>query len=117
MGLPWVRLDTQFASNPKILYLIEDEKWRAAFVWVAGLAYAGAHATDGFIPKAALLTFYATPQDVKDLIEVGLWAESKGGYEIRSWAEFQISSEEMANRKRRAQEAALKRWHRNGSHA
>jgi len=38
MGLPWVRLDTNFGSNPKILYLIEDKKYRAAFVYITGLA-------------------------------------------------------------------------------
>lgn len=115
MGLQWVRIDTQFASNPKILYLVEDRKFRATFVWMAGMAYAGAHGTDGFIPKAALPTFHGTQKDAEDLVEVGLWNASLGGWEINSWAEFQPSTEEMAQRKKRAQEAALKRWHGNGT--
>lgn len=115
MGMPWVRLDTQFASNPKILYLVEDRKWRALFVWVAGLSYAGAQGTDGFIPKAAIPLLHGTRKDAHDLVEVGLWIEGLGGWEINSWTEFQPSTQEMEERKKRAQNAAQQRWHRNGA--
>lgn len=111
MGLPWVRLDTQFASNPKILYLIEDKKFRAAFVWTASLGYAGAHGTDGFIPQSALPFLHATKSDAKALVDVGLWLECIGGWEVNSWAEFQPSNAETLERKKKAKEAALKRWH------
>lgn len=111
MGLPWVRLDTQFASNPKILYLVEDKKFRAAFVWVASLGYSGAHGTDGFIPAAALPFLHATKADAKALSEVGLWLETIGGWEINGWNEFQQSSEEAQLRKKKAKDAAMIRWH------
>jgi hypothetical protein len=111
MGMQWIRLDTQFASNPKILYLIEDQKWRSIVVWAASLAYAGTHGTDGFIPKSALNILHGTPRDAKNLVEVSLWVESLGGWEINSWAEFQPSSQEMENRRKRAQAAAMRRWH------
>ena len=111
MGLPWVRLDTQFPSNPKVLYLIEDKKFRAAFVWTASLAYAGEHGTDGFIPAAALPFLHATKRDAAALVEVGLWVISGNGWEINSWAEFQPSNEETQERKKKARDAAMKRWH------
>ncbi len=111
MGLPWVRLDTQFSSNPKILYLIQDKKFRAAFVWVASLGYSGAHGTDGFIPAAALPFLHATKTDAKSLAEVGLWVETIGGWEINGWADFQQSSEESQLRKKKAKDAAMARWH------
>lgn len=114
MGLPWVRLDTQFPSNPKILYLIEDKKFRAAFVWTASLGYAGAHGTDGFVPASALPFLHATKADAKALVDVGLWNECIGGWEINSWAEFQPSSAETAERKKRAKDAAMARWHGDG---
>ena len=115
MGLPWVRLDTQFASNPKILYLVEDKKFRAAFAWLASLGYAGSHGTDGFIPAAALPFLHATKADAKALVDVGLWLETVGGWEINSWAEFQPTSAEMADRKKRAKDAAMTRWHGKGT--
>ncbi|WP_195173514.1 hypothetical protein [Mycobacteroides abscessus] len=111
MGLQWVRLDSQFASNPKILYLIEDKKFRAAFVWTASLGYAGTHGTDGFLPKACLPFLHATKADAKALVDVGLWIESPGGWEINGWSEFQPSNEETLERKSRARAAAMKRWH------
>lgn len=111
MGLPWVRLDTQFPSNPKILYLIEDKNFRAAFVWTASLAYSGAHGTDGFIPTAALPFLHATKRDAAALVTIGLWIKVPGGWEINGWSEFQPSNDETEKRKQRAREAALKRWH------
>lgn len=114
MGLPWVRLDTQFSSNPKILNLIEDKKYRAAFVWTASLAYAGAHGTDGFLPSSCLPFLHATKADAKSLVEVRLWLECIGGWEINSWSEFQPSNAETEERKKRAKDAAMKRWHGEG---
>jgi hypothetical protein len=111
MGLPWVRLDTQFPANPKILYLIEDKKFRAAFVWTASLAYSGAHGTDGFIPAAALPFLHATKGDAAALVEVGLWVEVPGGWEINSWDEYQPSNAESQERKQKAKDAAMARWH------
>lgn len=111
MGLPWVRLDTNFAQNTKILYLIQDKKYRAIVAYVAGLGYSGAQGTDGFLPSACLPVIHASKADAKHLTEVGLWVESLGGWEINSWEEHQQSNEETQQRKKRARDAALKRWH------
>ena len=115
MGLPWVRLDTQFASNPKLLALVADKKYRAAFAWVCSLGYAGAHGTDGFLPENSLPFIHATKNDAADLVRVRLWQPCPGGWEVNGWTEFQQSSEEAAQRKKRAQEAAMARWHGNGA--
>lgn len=115
MGLPWVRLDTQFASNPKVLELAARKKWRASFVYVASLAYSGQHGTDGFIPTNALLFIHATRADAKELVDVGLWIITPGGWEINGWAEFQQSTEETRERRSKAEQASKKancvRWH------
>lgn len=111
MGLPWVRLDTQMPSNPKILYLIEDKNSHSAFVWACSLSYSGAHGTDGFIPKAALKTIHGTLKDAKNLVDVGLWIPVPGGWEVNDWADFQPSSDEHQERKERARAAAMLRWH------
>lgn len=115
MGLPWVRLDTQMPSNPKILYLVEDRKWRAAFNWAASLCYSGGHGTDGFLPKASLPFLHASPKEATILADVGLWLPAPGGWEINSWAEFQPTNEEMQQRRQRAKDAAMKRWHGDGN--
>lgn len=111
MGLPWVRLDTNFAQNPKILYLIEDKKHRAIVAYVAGLGYSGAQGTDGFLPAACLSVIHATRADAKALVEVGLWHEGLGGWEINGWDEHQQSNAETQKRKKNARDAAMQRWH------
>lgn len=115
MGLPWVRLDTQFASNPKLLALIADKKYRAAFAYVAALGYSGAHGTDGFVPELALAFVHATKSDARDLVDVGLWIERPGGFDINGWLEFQASDDEARARSEKARKAAQERWKKRGA--
>lgn len=113
MGLPWVRLDTQMPSNPKVLELTTDGKWRAAFVYVAGLAYAGQHGTDGYLPPTCLMFLHGTRKEAAELVKVGLWHDDTGGWYINGWDDFQLSDEAARLRSKKAREAALKRWHGN----
>jgi hypothetical protein len=110
MGLPWIRLENNLAQNPKILALVEDKNYQAAFAYVCGLGYAGGNGTDGFIPRAALPFIHARPRDAKTLVDVGLWIECAGGWDVNSWNDFQPSTEENAQRKERAKKAAASRW-------
>jgi hypothetical protein len=110
MPLPWVRLDTGFPHNPKVLVLVEDRKWQAIAVYIGGLAYSGAHGTDGFLPQSCLPYIHGTRKVANDLVEAGLWMPRAGGYEINGWREFQPTSEEHADRRKKAQAAAEIRW-------
>ena len=111
MGLPWVRLDTQFPHNPKVLALAEDKKWRAIAVYLCSLSYSGAHGTDGFIPPGALNFIHATKADARQLVAVGLWHEDGPGWQIPDWSQYQPTSKENEERRERARKAAWKRWH------
>lgn len=111
MGLPWVRLDTQFPSNPKVLELTQDGKWRSLFVWLASLAYAGIHESDGYIPNGALPFIHAVKQNATDLVKVGLWEQDTGGWRIHDWEHFQQSSEETRERRGKYRDLANRRWH------
>lgn len=107
MGLPWVRLDTQFASNPKIIDLITAGKWRAAFAYIASLAYAGAQGTDGYIQENSLFLVHARKAEANDLVAVGLWRPAPGGWDINGWDEFQVSDEAARKRRERAQKGGI----------
>lgn len=109
-GLPWVRLDTQFATNPKVLDLVEDKAWRAVAAYTFSLGYAGVHGTNGFIPRSALPFLHATRREATQLCEVRLWVPVEGGWDINGWTDFQPSTEEHAARSERAKRAAQKRW-------
>ncbi len=110
-GLAWVRLDTAFPRNHKILLLLDGrEGHRTAFVYLCGLAYAGEQGTDGFIPKPALRILHGRPADAVRLVDVGLWNESAGGWEVNDWNEYQQTSDESQARSEKARRAAAARW-------
>lgn len=115
MALPWVRLDTAFPTNPKVLALAEDKKWQAIACYVASLAYSGAQGTDGFLPKSCLPFIHGTPRIGSDLVSAGLWRGCPGGWDINGWMEFQPTSDEHEDRKKRAKAAAEIRWARQRS--
>jgi hypothetical protein len=110
MALPWVRMDTQWPNNPKFLQLVEDKKWRAIAVYWAGLSWSGAQGQAGFLPAYALPMIHGTRREAADLIDVGLWVPSRGGWDINDWSEYQPTNEEHEARSQRARDAALVRW-------
>lgn len=116
MPLPWVRLDTSFPYNPKLLAMIsEKDGHRAGLVYLCALAYAGAHGTDGFIPREALPFIHARGSDADRLMRHGFFREQPGGWLIHGWTEFQESNAETQARRARAQAAAQARWGNNGT--
>jgi hypothetical protein len=111
MPLPWVRLDTTFPTNPKLLSLLQEKDGhRAALVYICSLSYSGAHGCDGFVSREALIFIHGRLIDATRLCRHGFWAEQPGGWLINGWAEFQESSEETQRRRKRAQAAAAARW-------
>lgn len=110
MALPWVRLDTAFPRNPKVLTLVEDKRWQAIACYLASLAYSGEQGTDGFLPKSCLPFIHGTTRIATDLVHVGLWHGCPGGWDINGWLEFQASSEEHETRRKKAKAAAEVRW-------
>lgn len=115
MPLPWVRLDTQFPSNPKVLALAEDRKWRALAVYAFGLSYCGAHGTDGFVPRNALPFVHGTTKEAADLVSVGLWHADRKGWLVNDWADYQQLQADAADALQAKRIGARKgncyRWH------
>jgi len=109
--LPWVRLDTTFPSNPKLLAMLAEQNGhRAGLVYLCGLSYCGAHGTDGFLPREALIFIHGRRSDADRLVRHGFWWPQPGGWLINGWEEFQEVSEETRARRVRAQAGAAARW-------
>lgn len=106
----WVRLDTSFPYNPKILALAASRRHRAIAVYCCALAYAGHQGTDGWIPTDALPLLHGRPKDAAWLTEVSLFVVRPGGWQIHDWDDYQPSSEHVRARTSRAQAAAMARW-------
>lgn len=116
MPLPWVRLDSSFATHDKVLDLIgERDGHRAGFVYVCSLSYSGLHGTDGLIPFNALPFIHARKADALRLVEVGLWHPDPQGWRIPNWLTRQqsqaTSTRVLAARRRGASKGACVRWH------
>jgi hypothetical protein len=115
MALPWVRLDTGFPRNPKLLAMLaEKDGHRAGLVYICGLAYSGEQGTDGFIPREAITHLHGRVADAERLVKHCLWVIQPGGWVINGWAEFQESNAETQARRKRAQAAAQARWNSDG---
>lgn len=111
MPLPWVRLDTSFPRNPKLLAMLaEKEGHRAALVYLCMLAYCGEHGTDGFVTREALPFCHARHADATLLVTYKFLYPQAGGWLIHDWDTFQESSDETKQRRIRAQAAAAARW-------
>ncbi len=116
MPLPWVRLDTSFPANHKLLAMLrEKDGYRAAVVYLCSLSHSGAQGADGFIPAEALVFIHGRQADADRLVRHGFWKPQPGGWLINDWNEFQESNAETQARRERAQAAARARWGQNGS--
>lgn len=116
MSLPWVRLDSNIASHDKIVELLSKRDGARAFtLYVCGLGYAGGHATDGAIPKAALPFIHGTERLAIMLVDHRLWEYTEGGWVIRNWDQRQelavIAEMKRAGRKAAGAKGACKKWH------
>ena len=110
-GLEWVRLDTAWPRNPKVLQLV-TRRPRTLVVYLSGLCYSGEHGLDGWIPAAALPFLHGNAGDAAALVDVGLWhtAVDCDGWDINDWHDYQPTADEMEKRKQKAREAARARW-------
>lgn len=111
MAGQWVRVDSNLAANHKVLALLEQRGGDHALnIYVFGLGYCMNAGNDGFIPKLALGLFHGRAKDAQLLVEVGMWHELPGGWQVHDWAEYQPSSEEAVKRSEKAKRAAARRW-------
>lgn len=116
MGLPWVRLDTGWPTNHKVLALLgEGPRGKsAAVVYIGGLCYSGEHGLDGFIPAYVLPVIHGTKKEADLLVDHGFWSVAVGGdgtgWQVESWGDYQESNAETAARSERARQAAMRRW-------
>lgn len=117
MALPWVRLDTAFPRNHKLLSLLQDrDGYRSALVYICGLSYSGEQGTAGFIPDLALPFLHGRQADADRLVKYDFWQPVPGGFMVNGWSEFQAAGAEAEERSRKARRAAEIRWHGQNGH-
>ena len=92
--MAWIKIDDQFRNHPKVLAAGPLASW----LYVCSLTFAGQYLTDGHIPSTMLgmLAAVDNAQELADrLVDVGLWEEVEGGYQIHDFTEYNPTREEV----------------------
>ena len=104
--MTWIKLDDTFPMHPKVIKAGPDAAW----LYVASVCHAGHFLTDGFVDLdvvKSLTRLRQVSRCVSALVDVGLWDEVDGGYQIHDYSNHQKSKESVekqrvANRERQA---------------
>ena len=94
---------------------------RAELLYVRGISYCKKKGTDGFIPTNAIHRVAIRIQAdfealAAELVAVGLWIAEPEGWRVRTYAKWQMTTDEVEAKKRVARGKALRRYHGEGKH-
>lgn len=98
----WLKLDVNFASNPKLIAVGPH----AAYVYIRGLAYCVANLTDGMIPKKEARR-WAGKSVLQRLITIHpgqhnpLWFDIGWAFNVHDFSQWQETKEQVEERARR----------------
>lgn len=110
MALQWIRLDTSFPDNAKIMDLVDQNQHRVVVAHVSMMCHIGKTETNGYFSEGALRRYAITKRDASVATESGLWVPAQNGYEINGWAEYNPVDGAAEARSEKAKKAARKRW-------
>jgi hypothetical protein len=120
----WVKLDDGIADHPKFFdagrHLGRHGIARAFAVYVAGLAYANKHLTDGFLSESVVKSFKIDrkPCEIASVLsfaDVGLWEPVTGGWRIHDYHHHNPKSQDVKDK--READAERKRLERAAKNA
>lgn|GEM_PF-1749231 len=118
--MTWIKLDDSFPNHPKVI----KAGPAAAWLYVSALCYSSSYLLDGYIESSSvevLTNIKHYRKAVDALIEVGLWEEVEGGYQIHDYLEHQksrasVQAEREKSRKRQTKHRAESRRDNTVSH-
>ncbi len=108
MSRIWVKLDATYTEDDSIVAVGP----LAELLYIRALTYCRRRVSDGFVPHAVVPVIAAQiPADAYEmadlLVAAELWLETDGGFLVRSWCEWQVTSESLkaeSERKKLARE-------------
>lgn len=108
MGI--AKFDDGIPDNPKFIQAGPVSSW----LWFCGVLYCRRALTDGFIPKQRVPSLVVgLPQAFKHatrLVEVGLWHEAVGGYEVNDYLHWNPSKSDVEGYRAKDRERKAKQF-------
>ncbi len=101
--MTWVKLDDGFTEHPKIVRAGKT----AAMLLIDSIMYSARQLTDGYVTSTVLVRWgygRSLRAAITSLVEVGLWAEVEGGYQIHDYLDSQQSGASVKAEREAAKE-------------
>lgn len=99
--MSWLKVDDGFPSHEKVMALSEGPcRADAIALWTFAGCWCSHALKDGFVPKGVVRAFGFHLEAAPELVRVGLWTESDGGFRFHDWADYQPSAAQVEERRR-----------------
>ena len=104
--MPFFQVDDQFHSHPKTAWLSDG----AVALWTRAGSHCAAYLTDGFVDEDTVRRLGGKPRAVEQLLTIKaphtspLWFRVEGGYQFHDWDQYQPTSAEVKENRRKARE-------------
>jgi hypothetical protein len=112
----WSKIDDNLPDHPKFVRAGTAASW----LWVCSITYANRLLTDGFIPaeKVPSLGTLQRPQEAaRLLVEVGLWEEVDGGFQIHDFHDHNPRADDVKRKREKDRLRKESERNPNGIHA
>ncbi|GAA1679621.1 hypothetical protein GCM10009745_24420 [Kribbella yunnanensis] len=97
-SVTWFKVDDAFAFHLKVIRAGNS----AIGLWVRAGSWSAQQLTDGLVPADMVQALGGNLGDAEQLVTVGLWEESPGGYKFHDWHDYQPSKAEVESDRERA---------------
>lgn len=104
--MAWFRVDDSFHTSRKVKSIPARQRFAAIGLWTIAGSWCSQELTDGHVPDYMIREWGATVKVVDSLVDSGLWDRVQGGFEFRSWVEYNPSKDRV-RRERAASKARM----------
>jgi hypothetical protein len=115
VSMPWFRMSSSIYADPEVRDLTSTAAGLRAFrLFIFAIGWSVQMSTDGHVPKSMLELLGGTRKDVIALIDARMFEYVEGGYRIRTFAEWQQTTEDQERKREIGRMNQCARWMKEG---
>jgi hypothetical protein len=107
-AVSWFYVDDRFHSHKKLAHLPERMLTACVGLWTLAGSWSRNELTGGSIPSGQVRRLGGTTKEADALVAAGLWVKTEDGYAFHDWAEWQETTEDVAERRKQTKERVRK---------